>query len=149
MNLQPLLSPNLFVRAGAVFGLAVSGAIIAAVFYLARFEINGSTGSLVRLFVLCLGANMIADMLRRLLVGAVRRLILRYQTELLENAEDAGMEKEDLRVWVDLGGDFEGSWDGLKYVDLRVKGEKKTTVFLSKGVAEKLLTLFPKDTKYK
>lgn len=47
------------------------------------------------------------------------------------------------RTWVDLGGDLEGSYDGSKYVDFRVKGEDKPIMFASREVVQKAEELFP------
>lgn len=52
-------------------------------------------------------------------------------------------EQEDGRVWTDLGGDLEGSYDGSKYVDIRMKGGRNL-LFASREVFERGLALFPK-----
>lgn len=46
------------------------------------------------------------------------------------------------RVWHSLGGDLEASYDGARYIDIRVKGSETTRLFISKGALEKALTLF-------
>jgi hypothetical protein len=46
------------------------------------------------------------------------------------------------RDWTDLGGDLEGSYDGVKYVDIKVKGSDTTRLFISRGALEKALSLF-------
>jgi hypothetical protein len=49
------------------------------------------------------------------------------------------------RKWTDLGGDLEASYDGVRYVDFRVKGSETTRLFASKGALEKALELFVPD----
>ncbi len=46
------------------------------------------------------------------------------------------------RVWINLGGDLEASYDGARYVDIRMKRTHEHRLFMSKGAFEKALTLF-------
>ena len=51
------------------------------------------------------------------------------------------------RVWVHLGGDLEASYDGERYVDVRLRKRRggrthRSRLFLSKGALKKALTLF-------
>jgi DNA topoisomerase IB len=47
------------------------------------------------------------------------------------------------RTWIHLGGDLEGSYDGFKYVDIRVIGHTEHAMFASKEIFENAMDLFP------
>jgi hypothetical protein len=47
------------------------------------------------------------------------------------------------REWTDLGGDLEGSYDGAKYVDIKIKGSDTIRLFISGDALEKALELMP------
>ena len=46
------------------------------------------------------------------------------------------------RTWVDLGGPFEASYDGARYVDVRLEDTHERILFASKSVFQKALELF-------
>lgn len=52
------------------------------------------------------------------------------------------------RYWRHLGGDLEGSYDGSRYVDIRVKGTDDPVVFASPEVFHEALGLFPRQGAY-
>jgi len=43
--------------------------------------------------------------------------------------------------WAHIGGDLEAKYDGKRYVDVRVRGKKKT-IFLDEATAQALLLVF-------
>lgn len=52
----------------------------------------------------------------------------------------------DDRKWTHIGGDMEASYDGVKFVDIRLRGrdgeQPKLICFMSKGTLEGALALF-------
>ena len=46
------------------------------------------------------------------------------------------------RVWEDIGGDLEASYDGARYVDIRNKSTKERLLFISRGALENAVKLF-------
>ena len=49
------------------------------------------------------------------------------------------------RIWTDIGGDLEASYDGRVYVDIRVKGDPTACIFISASALKQALKLIVKD----
>ena len=50
--------------------------------------------------------------------------------------------KDGDRTWVDLGGDIEASYDGERYVHIRIKPTHEGLCYITKEALEKALALF-------